>query len=99
MDLTWLQKFSGGLDLLPVVIAIAGAVLMLRLPKAQTLEQKFAYALALVCFIALPIAQIGWIASVIRGVPALGSIMDNIWTVYNFASVLAILLMQHGRKS
>lgn len=98
MDLTWLQKFSGGLDLLPVVIAIGGAVLMLRLPKAQTLEQKFASALALVCFIALPIAQIGWIASVIRGVPALGSIMDNIWTVYNFASVLAILLMQHGRK-
>jgi hypothetical protein len=99
MDLSWLQKFSGGLDLIPVGIAICGVALAFRLPKAEALEDKLANFLAMVCFLALPIAQIGWISSVIRGVPALGSVMDNVWTIYNFASLGAILLFQHRRKS
>jgi hypothetical protein len=98
MDWSWLQKFSGGLDLIPIAIAITGIVLSLKLPKADTLEERFANLLAMICFIALPIAQIGWVSSVIRGVPALGSIMDNVWTIYNFASLGALLLFQHGRK-
>ena len=97
-DLSWLQKFSGGLDLIPVFIALAGIVLAMRLPKADTLEVRFANILAMICFIALPIAQIGWISAVVRGVPMLGSVMDNVWTVYNFASLGAIMLLQHGRK-
>jgi hypothetical protein len=99
MDLSWLQKFSGGLDLIPIGIAIAGGIMAMRLPKADTIEARLGNALALVCFIALPIAQIGWISSVIRGVPALGSVMDNVWTIYNFASLSAIMLFQHGRKT
>jgi len=98
MDISWLQKFSGGLDLIPVGIAIVGAIMALRLPRATSLEMRLANALAMVCFIALPIAQIGWVSSVIRGVPALGSIMDNVWTIYNFASLGAIMMLQHGRK-
>jgi hypothetical protein len=98
MDWSWLQKFSGGLDLIPVAIAIAGIVLSLKLPKADTLEERFANLLAMICFIALPIAQIGWVNSVIRGIPALGSTMDSVWTIYNFASLGALLLFQHGRK-
>ena len=97
-DLSWLQKFSGGLDLIPVFIALAGIVLAMRLPKADTLEVRFANILAMICFIALPVAQIGWISAVVRGVPMLGSVMDNVWTVYNFASLSAIMLLQHGRK-
>ena len=97
-DLSWLQKFSGGLDLIPVFIALAGIVLAMRLPKADTLEVRFANILAMICFIALPVAQIGWISAVVRGVPMLGSVMDNVWTVYNFASLGAIMLLQHGRK-
>jgi len=98
MDFSWLQKFSGGLDLIPVGIAIVGIALAVRLPKADNLEARLANLLAMVCFVALPVAQIGWVSSVIRGVPALGSVMDNVWTIYNFASLGAILLMQHGRK-
>jgi len=97
-DLSWLQKFSGGLDLIPVGIAIVGIILSFRLPKSESLEGRFANFLAMVCFVALPIAQIGWVSSVIRGVPALGSVMDNVWTIYNFASLGAIMLFQHGRK-
>ena len=98
MDLSWLQSFSGGLDLIPVVIAIAGIVMSIRLPKAETLDARLANLLAMICFVALPIAQVGWISAVIRGVPALGSVMDNVWTIYNFASLSALLLFQHGRK-
>jgi len=98
MDLSWLQKFSGGLDLIPVGIAIAGAVLAMRLPKAESIEDRLANLLAMVCFVALPIAQVGWVSSVIRGVPSLGSVMDNVWTIYNFASLGAIILLQHRRK-
>lgn len=98
MDLSWLQSFSGGLDLIPVGIALVGLVMAFRLPKAVTLEERFANLLAMICFIALPIAQVGWISAVIRGVPALGSVMDNVWTIYNFASLGGLLLFQHGRK-
>ena len=97
-DFSWLQKFSGGLDLIPVGMAIVGAVLATRLPKAESIEERFANILAMVCFVALPIAQIGWVSSVIRGVPALGSIMDNVWTIYNFASLGALMLFQRIRK-
>jgi hypothetical protein len=101
MDWSWLHDVSGGGDVLPIPIAlfaVTGIVLSLKLPKADTLEERFANLLAMICFIALPIAQIGWVSSVIRGVPALGSIMDNVWTIYNFASLGALLLFQHGRK-
>lgn len=98
MDFSWLQKFSGGLDLIPVGIAIVGAFLAFRLPKVESIEDRFANFLAMVCFIALPVAQVGWIGSVIRGVPALGSVMDNVWTIYNFASLGAIILLQQRRK-
>lgn len=98
MDFSWLQSFSGGLDLIPVGIAICGIVLAFKLPKAQTMDLRLANLLAMICFVALPIAQFGWISAVIRGVPALGSIMDNVWTIYNFASLGALLLFQHGRK-
>jgi len=99
MDFSWLQKFSGGLDLIPIGIAIAGGVMAARLPKAETVEMRLANALAMVCFVALPVAQIGWVSSVISGVPALGSVMDNVWTIYNFASLSSIMLLQHGRKT
>ena len=98
MDLSWLQKFSGGLDLIPVGIAIVGAVMAFRLPRSTSIEGRLANTLAMICFIALPVAQVGWISSVIRGVPSLGSIMDNVWTIYNFASLGAIMLLQHVRK-
>lgn len=98
MDFSWLHFFSGGLDLIPVGIALVGIALSLKLPKSETLEMRLANFLAMVCFIALPIAQIGWVSSVIRGVPALGSVMDNVWTIYNFASLSALMLFQHARR-
>jgi hypothetical protein len=45
MDVSWINKFSGGLDLIPVAIALTGFFLMFRLPKAKTLERKLAHAL------------------------------------------------------
>ena len=98
-DLSWLQKFSGGLDLIPVGIAIVGIFLSFRLPKPKSLDERFANILAMICFVALPVAQIGWISSVVRGVPMMGSIMDNVWTIYNFASLGAIMILQRVRRS
>ena len=97
MDISWINKFSGGLDLIPVAIALAGFFLMFRLPKAQTLERKLAHALAGICFVALPIAQISWIFAVIEGVPMLGAMMDSVWTIFNFCSVVALLILLHDR--
>lgn len=95
MDWSWLQKFSGGLDLIPICIALAGLYSIRALPAAIRIETKLIYTLAVVCFIALPIAQINWVVAVIREVPALGSLMDNVWTIYNFASLSCILLCLH----
>ncbi len=95
MDWSWLQKFSGGLDVIPIFIAIAGLVTMRKLPRPKRLEAALAYTLAMICFIALPVAQIGWITAVIKGVPFLGSLLDNVWTIYNFASLSCILLLLH----
>ena len=95
MDFSWLQKFSGGFDVIPIFIALAGIVSMRSLPHAHRIETKLAYTLAGICFASLPIAQIGWISSVIRGVPHLGSLMDNVWTIYNFASLSCILILLH----
>lgn len=95
MDFTWLQKFSGGLDVIPIFIALAGLVSMRSLPHPPRLDAKLAYTLAGVCFVALPIAQIGWIAAVIKEVPYLGSLLDNVWTIYNFASLSCMLICLH----
>lgn len=95
MDFSWLQKFSGGLDVIPIFIAIAGIVSMRSLPKPIRLETKLAYTLAAICFVSLPIAQIGWIAAVIKEVPFMGSLLDNVWTIYNFASLSCILILLH----
>lgn len=99
MDFTWLQKFSGGLDVIPIFIALAGLVSMRSLPHPSRLDAKLAYTLAGICFVALPIAQIGWISSVIRGIPHLGTIMDNVWTIYNFASLSCILILLHTKRT
>jgi hypothetical protein len=95
MDWSWLNKFSGGLDVIPVFIALGGLVAMRRLGRAQGIEQHLARLLAIVCFVALPVAQIGWIAAVIQGIPFMGTLLDNVWTIYNFASLFAILLLLH----
>lgn len=95
MDLSWLNKFSGGLDVIPIFIALAGLVAMRGLEPAKRIEQKLARVLACVCFVALPVAQIGWIAAVINGVPFLGTLLDNVWTIYNFASLTAIIILLH----
>ena len=101
MDWSWLQKFSGGLDIIPIFIAIGGLLSMRMVPRTQdrkTAETRLAYFLAILCFVALPIAQIGWIAAVIRQVPAMGSLLDNVWTIYNFASLTCILLLIHTQE-
>jgi hypothetical protein len=95
MDWSWLQKFSGGLDVIPIFIAIAGIISMQGVRAAHRIETKLAYTLAWICFIALPIAQIGWITAVIKGVPFMGSLLDNVWTIYNFCSLSCILLLMH----
>lgn len=95
MDLEWLQKFSGGLDLIPVLIAIAGLYSIRKLPHAHRVETKLAYTLAMICFISLPIAQTSWVVAVIQGIPFLGTLMDNVWTIYNFASLTCILICLH----
>ena len=95
MNWDWLQKFSGGLDVIPIFIALAGIASMRALPHAHRLETKLAYTLAGICFVALPVAQIGWISSVIKGVPHLGTLLDNVWTIYNFASLTCMLILLH----
>lgn len=95
MNWDWLQKFSGGLDVIPIFIALAGIASMRGLPHAHRLETKLAYTLAGICFVALPVAQIGWISSVIKGVPHLGTLLDNVWTIYNFASLTCMLILLH----
>ncbi len=95
MDLSWLNKFSGGLDVIPIFIAMGGLIAMRGLEPAKRIEQRLARLLAYVCFVALPVAQIGWIAAVIKGVPFLGTLLDNVWTIYNFASLAAIIILLH----
>lgn len=98
MDWSWLNKFSGGLDVLPIFIALIGGAMMFKLPPAEQIEEKLARVFAWLCFVSLPVAQVSWIVAVIREVLMLGSLMDNVWTVYNFASLLCIMLLLHRRE-
>lgn len=84
--------------MLPIFIALIGGAMMFKLPPAEQIEQKLARVFAWLCFVSLPVAQVSWIVAVIREVPMLGSLMDNVWTVYNFASLLCILLLLHRRE-
>jgi len=95
MDWSWLQKFSGGLDVIPIFIALCGLVSMRNAIPPHRLEQKLSYTLAIICFVALPIAQVGWITAVVKGVPFMGSLLDNVWTIYNFASLTALIILIH----
>lgn len=84
--------------MLPIFIALIGGAMMFKLPPAEQIEEKLARVFAWLCFVSLPVAQVSWIVAVIREVPMLGSLMDNVWTVYNFASLLCILLLLHRRE-
>lgn len=95
MDWSFLNKFSGGLDIIPVFIALAGLASMRSLKRPYRIETRLAYVLAGTCFVALPVAQIGWIAAVIQGIPFMGTLLDNVWTIYNFASLSCILILLH----
>lgn len=95
MDWSWINKFSGGLDVIPIFIALGGLLTLKNLPYAHRIETKLAYTLAATCMVSLPIAQIGWIAAVIQDVPFLGSLLDNVWTIYNFSSLVCILICLH----
>lgn len=84
--------------MLPIFIALIGGAMMFKLPPAEQIEEKLARVFAWLCFVSLPVAQVSWIVAVIREVPMLGSLMDNVWTIYNFASLLCILLLLHRRE-
>jgi len=95
MGFEWLQKFSGGMDIIPVFIALGGLASIRLLPTAKRIETRLAYTLSVICFLALPIAQTGWVIAVIRDVPFMGTLLDNVWTIYNFASLAAIIILLH----
>lgn len=97
MDWSWLNKFSGGIDLLPIGIAMFGLYYLPRaVRKADSPEEKLGFILAIVCAASLIIAQTSWIVAVINEIPMLGSVMDNVWTIVNICCTAGPLLFANS---
>ena len=97
MDWSWLNYFSGGVDLLPIGIAAFG---LIYLPKAirasESLEERLGWIMAWVCALALIVAQTSWIVAVINEIPMLGSVMDNVWTIVNICATAGPLILANA---
>lgn len=98
MDWSWLNYFSGGVDLLPIGIAAFG---LFYLPKAvrraESAQERLGWIMAWVCALALIVAQTSWIYAVINEIRMLGSVMDNVWTIVNICATAGPLLLAASR--
>lgn len=98
MDWSWLNYFSGGVDLLPIGIAAFGLFYLPRAVRgAESAQERLGWIMAWVCALALIVAQTSWIYAVIQGIPMLGSVMDNVWTVVNICATAGPLLLAASR--
>ena len=91
----WLNMFSGGLDLLPVLLALYA---LFYIPKAMRISRdgsKVAYLLTLLMCVSLIIAQSGWMYAVTQNIYLLGTAFDNIWLIVNTCAVIIPLLFAH----
>ena len=92
MIMEWLNMFSGGLDLIPILIAI---YLLYYIPKVLPTAKdgsKIAYILSLLMAVCMIIAQSGWVYAVTQNVYLLGTAFDNIWLIVNTCAVAIPIL-------
>ena len=90
----WLNMFSGGLDIIPIIIAVFSLFYIPKaLRKSKSPGYKLAYILAIVLCISMIIAQSGWVYAVTQGVYLLGTAFDNIWLIVNTCAVLIPIII------
>lgn len=95
----WLNMFSGGLDIIPVMMA---AYLIYIAPTSARLangSHRVAYYLSMIMAICMIIAQTGWVYAVTQGVYLLGTAFDNIWLIVNTLAVMIPLIFAHDQIS
>ena len=98
MDWSWLNNFSGGVDVLPILIAVFGLYYLIKpIRRAESVEEKLGWILAWVCALALIVAQTSWIYAVINEILMLGSVMDNVWTIVNICATAGPLLLASAK--
>lgn len=98
MDWSWLNYFSGGVDLLPIGIAAFGLYYLPGAVRAsESLEERLGWIMAWVAALALIVAQTSWIYAVIQEIRMLGSVMDNVWTVVNICATAGPLLVASAK--
>lgn len=98
MDWSWLNNFSGGVDVLPIFIAAFGLYYLIKpLRRAESVEEKLGWIMAWVAALALIVAQTSWIYAVINEIRMLGSVMDNVWTIVNICATAGPLLLASAK--
>lgn len=91
----WLNMFSGGLDIIPVLLSIYLLYYIRRVIKVSKGGYKIAYYLSILLAISMIIAQSGWVYAVTQNVYLLGTAFDNIWLIVNTCAVLIPLIFAY----
>lgn len=98
MEWSWLNDLSGGVDILPIFIAVFGLYYLIRpIREAETIDEKLGWITAWVCALALIVAQTSWIYAIINEIRMLGSVMDNVWTIVNICATVSPLLLASSK--
>jgi hypothetical protein len=95
----WLNMFSGGLDIIPVILGIYLIYYIPSVIKVSKDGYKIAYYLSILLAVSMIIAQSGWVYAVTQGVYLLGTAFDNIWLIVNTCAVLIPLIFAHEQMS
>jgi hypothetical protein len=95
----WLNMFSGGLDIIPVMIGVYLIYIAPMAARASSESHRVAYYLSVVMAICMIVAQTGWVYAVTQGVYLLGTAFDNIWLVVNTLAVVIPLIFAHDQIS
>jgi hypothetical protein len=95
----WLNMFSGGLDIIPVILGIYLIYYIPSVIKVSKDGYKIAYYLSILLAVSMIIAQSGWVYAVTQNVYLLGTAFDNIWLIVNTCAVLIPLIFAHEQMS
>jgi hypothetical protein len=95
----WLNMFSGGLDIIPVILGIYLIYYVPSVIKVSKDGYKIAYYLSILLAVSMIIAQSGWVYAVTQNVYLLGTAFDNIWLIVNTCAVLIPLIFAHEQMS
>lgn len=87
--------FSGGLDVIPVLLGFYLIYYVRKVFKHSTGGYKVIHHLSILMAVCMVVAQTGWLYAITQNVYLLGTAFDNIWLIVNTCAVLIPIVLAY----